>query len=114
MVHVLHAVSDFSFQAHIANDSLKADERLRIMERSNDGFYIAEEDMKLRGGGDFFGTRQSGTVEFRVGDLFENMDIMRYAKVEADAILEGGHLNANEEPDLLKAVEAYEARTRGI
>ena len=99
---------------HSANDSLKADERLRIMERSNDGFYIAEEDMKLRGGGDFFGTRQSGTVEFRVGDLFENMDIMRYAKVEADAILEGGHLNANEEPDLLKAVEAYEARTRGI
>ena len=99
---------------HSANDSLKADERLRIMECSNDGFYIAEEDMKLRGGGDFFGTRQSGTVDFRVGDLFENMDIMRYAKVEADAILQGGHLNANEEPDLLKAVEAYEARTRGI
>ena len=99
---------------HSANDSLKADERLRIMERSNDGFFIAEEDMKLRGGGDFFGTRQSGTVEFRVGDLFENMDIMRYAKVEADAILQGGHLNATQEPDLLRAVEDYETRTRGI
>ena len=70
--------------------------------------------MKLRGGGDFFGTRQSGAVSFRVGDLFENMDIMRYAKVEADAILQGGHLNEREEPELLRAVEEYETRTLGI
>ncbi|MFR9296386.1 MAG: ATP-dependent DNA helicase RecG [Aedoeadaptatus pacaensis] len=90
---------------HSDNKNLKSRQRLGIMERSNDGFYIAEEDMKLRGGGDFFGTRQSGAVSFRVGDLFENMDIMRYAKVEADAILQGGHLNVRVEPELLRAVE---------
>lgn len=99
---------------HSDNKNLKSRQRLGIMEKSNDGFYIAEEDMKLRGGGDFFGTRQSGTVSFRVGDLFENMDIMRYAKVEADAILQGGHLNEREEPELLLAVEEYETRTQGI
>lgn len=99
---------------HSDNKNLKSRQRLGIMERSNDGFYIAEEDMKLRGGGDFFGTRQSGAVSFRVGDLFENMDIMRYAKVEADAILQGGHLNEREEPELLRAVEEYETRTLGI
>ena len=70
--------------------------------------------MKLRGGGDFFGTRQSGMVSFRIGDLFENMDIMRYAKIEADAILKGEHLNAEEQPDLLNGVLAYEKRTLGI
>nr|WP_296153329.1 ATP-dependent DNA helicase RecG [uncultured Peptoniphilus sp.] len=99
---------------HSANQSTKTQQRLGIMAASNDGFYIAEEDMKLRGGGDFFGTRQSGMVSFRIGDLFENMDIMRYAKIEADAILKGGHLNDEEEPDLLKGVLAYEKRTLGI
>lgn len=99
---------------HSANQSTKTQQRLGIMAASNDGFYIAEEDMKLRGGGDFFGTRQSGMVSFRIGDLFENMDIMRYAKIEADAILNGGHLNDEEEPDLLKGVLAYEKRTLGI
>ena len=99
---------------HSANQSTKTQQRLGIMAASNDGFYIAEEDMKLRGGGDFFGTRQSGMVSFRIGDLFENMDIMRYAKIESDAILKGGHLNDEEEPDLLKGVLAYEKRTLGI
>ncbi|MDY3119291.1 MAG: ATP-dependent DNA helicase RecG [Peptoniphilus sp.] len=98
---------------HSANNNLKSQERLNILVRSNDGFSIAEEDMKLRGGGDFFGTRQSGTARFRVGDLFENMDIMRYAKIEADAILEGNHLNETEEPELFQAVRAYESRTLG-
>lgn len=99
---------------HSSSRSLKAQERLSILARSNDGFYIAEEDMKIRGGGDFFGTRQSGTVRFRVGDLFEDMEIMRYAKIESDAILKGGHLNALEEPSLLSGVEAYEKRIQGI
>lgn len=99
---------------HSANHSPKTQQRLAIMAASNDGFYIAEEDMKLRGGGDFFGTRQSGMVSFRVGDLFENMDIMRYAKLEADAILKGHHLNVEEQPNLLNGVLAYEKRTLGI
>lgn len=99
---------------HSANKSLKAQQRLGILARSNDGFYIAEEDMKTRGGGDFFGTRQSGMFSFRVGDFVENMDIMRYAKMEADAILKGNHLNFSEEPALLEGVIAYENRVLGI
>ncbi|MDD7362955.1 MAG: ATP-dependent DNA helicase RecG [Peptoniphilus sp.] len=99
---------------HSSNRSLKSQQRLGILAQSSDGFYIAEEDMKLRGGGDFFGTRQSGIANFRVGDLFEDMDIMRYAKIESDAILKGGHLNVSEEPDLLAGVEAYEERIRGV
>ncbi len=45
-------------------------ERLDILNRSNDGFYIASEDLKLRGPGDIFGVRQSGDLEFRIGDVF--------------------------------------------
>ena len=44
-------------------------ERLDILNRSNDGFYIASEDLKLRGPGDIFGVRQSGDLEFRIGCL---------------------------------------------
>ena len=44
-------------------------ERLDILNRSNDGFYIASEDLKLRGPGDIFGVRQSDDLEFRIGDV---------------------------------------------
>ena len=99
---------------HSDSDKPAARQRLQILVRSTDGFYIAEEDLKMRGGGDFFGTQQSGAIHFRIGDLIEDMDIMRYAKIEADAILSGGHLNPREQADLYRAVIAYENRIRGI
>ena len=54
-------------------------ERLSIMNRSNDGFYIAGEDLKLRGPGDFFGVRQSGDMEFKLADIYTDAAILHQA-----------------------------------
>lgn len=68
--------------------SEKAKERLEILNKSNDGFFIASEDLKLRGPGDFFGIRQSGLLEFRLGDIYQNADLLKQASEEANLILE--------------------------
>ena len=57
------------------------------MNKSNDGFYIAGEDLKLRGPGDLFGIRQSGLMEFRIGDIFNDADILKDASSAAGGIL---------------------------
>lgn len=54
-------------------------ERLEVLNKSNDGFYIANEDLKLRGPGDFFGVRQSGMMDFVLADIYTNADIMKQA-----------------------------------
>lgn len=69
-------------------DSDKAKKRLEILNKSNDGFYIASEDLKLRGPGDFFGIRQSGLLEFRLGDIYQNADILKQASEEANLLLQ--------------------------
>lgn len=58
-------------------------DRLEILNKSNDGFYIAGEDLKLRGPGDIFGIRQSGELEFKLGDIFTDASIL---KVAAEAV----------------------------
>ena len=63
-------------------------ERIRTMVESNDGFYIAEMDMKLRGPGEFFGTRQSGLPAFRIGNIIRDADILELARNEAEAFIE--------------------------
>lgn len=69
-------------------------ERLRVMEESNDGFYIAEKDFKLRGHGDLFGTRQHGDMTFKLADLKNNYDILVNAKNDSDEfILNKDYLN---------------------
>ncbi len=68
-------------------DSSKAKKRLEILNRSNDGFFIAGEDLKLRGPGDFFGIRQSGLLEFRLGDIYQNSDLLKQASEEANRLL---------------------------
>ncbi len=57
-----------------------ATKRLRIMEKTTDGFKIAEEDMLIRGVGDMLGTRQSGVPRFRVGEIMRDMDLMLRAR----------------------------------
>ncbi|MDD5848913.1 MAG: ATP-dependent DNA helicase RecG [Firmicutes bacterium] len=61
--------------------------RLQILEKSNDGFQIAEEDLKLRGPGDMFGTRQSGEMGFQLADIYEDADILKKAANFADTLL---------------------------
>ncbi|MEE1242654.1 MAG: helicase-related protein, partial [Frisingicoccus sp.] len=59
--------------------SQSAKERLEILVKSNDGFYIASEDLKLRGPGDMFGIRQSGLMDFHIADLYEDTDLLKMA-----------------------------------
>lgn len=58
-------------------------ERIRTMVESSDGFYIAEVDLKLRGPGEFFGTKQSGLPELRFGSIVRDQDILEIARQEA-------------------------------
>ena len=61
--------------------------RLEILNKSNDGFYIAGEDLKLRGPGDLFGIRQSGSMEFRIGDIYNDAGTLKEASEAAGEIL---------------------------
>jgi ATP-dependent DNA helicase RecG len=63
-------------------------ERIRTIVESNDGFYIAEMDMRLRGPGEFFGTRQSGIPGLRLADLIRDSDILQTARAEAQRLIE--------------------------
>lgn len=70
------------------SESKESKKRLDILNRSNDGFYIAREDLKLRGQGDFFGVRQSGEMEFAVGDIFADAGLLQEAAEDVKALLE--------------------------
>ena len=70
------------------NENSNNMKRLEILNTSNDGFYIANEDLKLRGGGDFFGVRQSGDVLFRLADIYQDADILKQAKEAVDILEE--------------------------
>lgn len=70
------------------SDSRRSMERLGILNRSNDGFYIAGEDLKLRGPGDLFGIRQSGILDFKLGDIYTDAGILKEAGECAKAVLE--------------------------
>ena len=62
-------------------------QRMKIMEQTNDGFVISEKDLELRGPGDFFGTMQHGVPEFKVANLFTDMDILKDAQECSKKIL---------------------------
>ena len=78
------------------SEKKEAKDRLEILNKSNDGFFIANEDLKLRGPGDFFGVRQSGDFEFKIGDIMNDADTLKKA---ADAInlIESGELCVSDE-----------------
>ena len=63
--------------------------RIEAITRHNDGFRIAEEDLKLRGPGDLFGIRQSGDLDFGLGDIYQDSDVLMLAGELADQVLSG-------------------------
>ena len=85
--------------------------RLEILSRSNDGFYIAEEDLKLRGPGDLFGVRQSGLAQFRIADIYRDASVLMEASRAAKEISAGDpDLELPENRRLEQILRAYMAR----
>ena len=78
-----------------ANEKKEAMERLQILNKSNDGFFIASEDLKLRGPGELFGIRQSGEFSFRMGDIYGDAPVLKQASRAVDTLL-------REDPELEK------------
>ena len=76
-----------SYCIFIQGNQDQISKRLEILNKSNDGFYIAGEDLKLRGPGDLFGIRQSGDMEFRIGDIYNDSTILKEASEAAEEIL---------------------------
>ncbi len=82
-------------------------ERLDILNQSNDGFKIASEDLRLRGPGDLFGIRQSGLMDFKLGDVYQDAKILQMANEAADDLL-------NSEIDCMKNLPDYEGTSSVI
>ena len=83
-------------------------ERLDILNRSNDGFYIASEDLKLRGPGDFFGVRQSGDMEFKIADIFTDANLLKTVSEEVNRILkQDPNLESEEYQPLKERLDIY-------
>lgn len=83
-------------------------ERLDIMNKSNDGFFIASEDLKLRGPGDIFGMRQSGDMEFKLADVFTDANLLKTVSEAVNRLLdEDPELEAEEYQPLRSRLETY-------
>lgn len=86
----------------------EAKERLSTLVKSNDGFFIASEDLRLRGPGDLFGVRQSGIMDFRLGDVFQDAQILQDASKAAEEVLNRDpELKNPEHENLRRYLETY-------
>ncbi len=72
--------------AKVKNDIIR--KRMEIMKSSNDGFFVAEEDLKLRGGGEIFGFRQHGSSNLLLADVIEDIHLLKIANVESKKIID--------------------------
>ncbi|MBV9233322.1 MAG: ATP-dependent DNA helicase RecG [Candidatus Eremiobacteraeota bacterium] len=95
-------------------DDASENGRLEILTRSTDGFLIADEDLRLRGPGQLAGTIQSGSSNLRFGDLLQDIDIYRGAKVVAERIVGSDPRLAQPEHAGLRAALAAEPSTRAL
>ena len=71
----------------------KTKKRMEIMTSSTDGFYISEQDLKLRGAGEMFGLRQSGDIGLVLADIYEDIDILKCARYEANKLISSEEVN---------------------
>ena len=77
--------------------------------------YIAKEDLKLRGPGDFFGIRQSGVMDFKLGDIYQDAEVLKQASEECDAILKADFLLETEQNRGLKErIDSYWQEQSGM
>lgn len=86
----------------------KTKKRMEIMTNSTDGFYIAEQDLKLRGAGEMFGVKQSGDIGLVLADLYEDMDILKCARYEANNLINSQNVESlNLCNEISKSLERY-------
>jgi ATP-dependent DNA helicase RecG len=78
--------------------------RIKAMTRTNDGFALAEEDLRIRGPGEFFGTRQSGLPDFKIGNIIRDAALLELAKVEAGVLTKSDPTLRRPEHQVLKAM----------
>ncbi len=92
-----------------ANEKEEVMERLKILNKSNDGFFIASEDLRLRGPGELFGIRQSGEFSFRVGDIYSDAAVLKQASEAVNRLLlEDPKLERRENEALKRHLEKAE------
>src|SRR3972149_6845706 len=91
--------------------SIDTYKRLKVMEETNDGFRIAEEDLRIRGPGDFLGTRQSSLPDFRIADIITDAAMLKKARDEAFNLIRNDPALEREEHSALK--EIVKARWKG-
>lgn len=89
-----------------SNDKKETMNRLEILNKSNDGFFIASEDLRLRGPGDLFGIRQSGDMEFKIADIYQDSEILKDANACVEIIFEGkGDITKEMLPFFIQSLE---------
>ena len=93
------------FVSDTKNNATK--ERLAILKESNDGFYVAEQDLRLRGPGDILGTRQSGEMGFLLGDIYIDASTLKIASMAAFDILKDNPDLSGNEYDILREKLIY-------
>ena len=79
-------------------------ERMKVMTRTSDGFEIAEADLKIRGPGEFFGTRQSGLPNLRIANLIQDASLLEAAKAEASRLAQADPSLKQPEHQLLRCM----------
>ncbi|MBP3544316.1 MAG: ATP-dependent DNA helicase RecG, partial [Lachnospiraceae bacterium] len=91
-----------------SSDKKETMERLDILNKSNDGFFIANEDLKLRGPGDLLGIRQSGSMEFKIGDVFSDAATLTQAAEAVSGLLQkDAALKQEEHAELARFLNEY-------
>lgn len=94
--------NDLDSYCYLISD--KDSERLKVLEESNDGFYISEQDFLMRREGDLFGTKQSGDMVFKIADLHKDFKILLQAKEDSEAFLKTKELKQEKYLKILKDI----------